>query len=165
MDFLFLDIDGVLTHYEYQKKLNASGKKCTCEPQIDPDAVKRLQKLVQYFPELKIVISSVWRLYPKGMERLKQLFEEVNILNNVVGRTPHLLLKDNKYHTCRGDEIQNFLDSYLKAHQPKPLEKVHIAILDDKDDMKHLKPYLVRTSLLGARIHGGKIKRSYYSII
>lgn len=132
MKILFLDIDGVLNsrHFFLKQKNNLS----ISENAIDPIAVDILNKIVM-LTSCDIVISSTWRLpylWDNKIEDLFALLKNVGIKANFVGITP-----DSNY-TCRGDEIQAWLDKNQNIDS--------FVIIDDNNDMNHLQHFLVQTS-------------------
>lgn len=125
MKVLFLDVDGVL---------NRCGKSAQGleQPQIEElDRVLRVTGAV-------VVLSSTWRKFEVScMPRLRALFAERGWL--MVGKTPVL---DRWNGTCyeaveRGMEIQAWLDKHPEVER--------FAIVDDCEDMAHLRERLVRT--------------------
>ena len=76
MKVLFLDIDGVLNSVEFsQKQVRRSLLADTS--QIDPVACSKINNLVKTVPDLKIVISSTWRLYPNSMKFLEEHHHQI----------------------------------------------------------------------------------------
>lgn len=134
MNYIFLDIDGVLNCRDYiienREKLAS----------IDEGRLKILSSLCQEFNCL-IILSSSWRstlkddLSPKqdyvtyfdGTSEISRgkymcdLFKQYNI--TLVGKTPCY-----STHETRGDEILYYVNKYLNFPQDK------FIILDDEDD-------------------------------
>ena len=138
MKIVMLDIDGVLNSGAFVKaqgwQTHHADYLCRrWEKMIDPVAVGRLNRLLEV-TKAKIVVSSSWRVGLTQIE-LEQLFRNVGVKGEVYGYTPTRV--ENR--KGRGDEIQ----AWLTMMQP---EKFAFVILDDGDDMLHLKPYLVRTN-------------------
>ena len=132
MKIIFLDIDGVLNCHQTFRN-----KKSTYEynelDDIDPENVKHLNKILSE-TNANIVISSSWRLH-KNIHELKFLAEQVNVDPlRIIDKTPDL----SKVSYERGYEIQKWLDGH------KDIEK--FVILDDDEDMLHLKKFLIKTS-------------------
>jgi hypothetical protein len=140
MKLIFLDIDGVLNSVTYAKARYRAGE--TGWDQIDPAAITRLNRAVEY-SGAKIVISSSWR---KGFHFMVQrgakeadlgewLRESKGLRADVIGMTPEQVRVEGR-RSYRGDEIQAYLDGL--PEQPEA-----VAILDDDSDMLHLYPWLV----------------------
>lgn len=85
LNILFLDIDGVLNYLTQDGNNSYNGRFRTGE-EIEPKLVKKLNKVFQEIPNLKIVISSSWR---GDMKRtiwaLK--FAGFEYIENIIGRT------------------------------------------------------------------------------
>jgi hypothetical protein len=112
---IFLDIDGVLVHLEY----NPSARRLRQD--FDPKCVAVLNRLVKE-TGAKIVISSTWRhLYP--LAKLRDIFEEAGFTGEIIGVTPIII--------NRGDEI-------LKWIQDNNYEG-HYLVIDD--DVFDIEPY------------------------
>lgn len=111
MKVIFLDIDGVLNMY---------GASCSTfmKPygqHIEPHLVTRLNYVLENVNDLKIVISSSWRLNMKDLE--KQIKEQgFKYWERVVGRTPT--------REARGLEILDWLSD-------KDIEKY--LVIDDEN--------------------------------
>lgn len=151
MRVLFLDIDGVLvtgasmrywhwygTHDKNGRKLG--GKRRRKLPNngysgqtFDPICANNFRVLLELLPEdVKIVISSTWRMGRDTIEELKEILDHEHIdSSRVIGRT------GSDDSGIRGREIQ----AWLNLHP----EVTDFLILDDDRDMEHLKPRLVRT--------------------
>jgi hypothetical protein len=140
MKVLFLDIDGVLNSTQGVEwhRLQRKIKGCIW---IDheffcPIAVNNLKLIMRKLPHLKIVISSSWRECHVFDELKKLLHDYCDIEpSRIIGKTPRL------YDEQRGTEIQKWLDDNGAEHGV-----THFVILDDNDDMVHLKPCLVQTN-------------------
>lgn len=101
---------------------------------IDPKNVLVLNYLLQRNPDVKIVISSTWRL-PIKTEFLKVKGWLEDIINApIIGCTPHL-------DVDRGLEIYEWLKDPLHESVDS------ILILDDNSDMDPLYPFLTQTDL------------------
>lgn len=130
---IFLDIDGVLNSHDWWKRRPEKGDRPHNE--IDPDAVARLQRLVDE-TGASIVISSTWRLLHKKPV-LQMLLNAKGLKTLISGVTPAIPNKE------RGDEIQRWLD--MANLLPAAQRPVSIVILDDDSDMAHLAPWHVKT--------------------
>lgn len=117
---IFLDIDGVLN---------------VCYPERDqygsrfhPHFEENLKRLIDK-TGAKIVISSSWR--SDGLEVMIEMWKYRNLPGEVVGITcseEHIKKILNKDKVVRGDEIQEFLDTYKD-------DISNYVILDDDCDM------------------------------
>jgi len=106
-----------------------------------PIALSNVEELVRRVPDLKIVVSSTWRL-GETVESLKKiLFPAKLVADAVISVTPRLA-----WGIERGLEIQDWLDRHP--------EVTRFVIVDDDDDMAHLKHRLVLTDAL----HGFQYK-------
>jgi histidinol phosphatase-like enzyme len=128
MNILFLDIDGVLNHTK-TKDRTPSGFYG-----LDDDKVSLL-KTVTEKTNCKIVLSSTWRKKSDMIDYIKSKGIEIFDI------TPNLeKLRGFTYISPeRGLEI----DDWLKNCNIKVKKFV---IVDDDDDMAHLKEYLVQTN-------------------
>ena len=148
MKILFLDIDGVLNskqafkfwhHHRDQKRWENGLEhyKGTLfqylAQEFCPICLSNLEWIMREVEDLRIVVSSTWRL-GKTVEMLKEIFEFSPIIANaILDKTPRL--EDR----IRGHEIQEWLDEQAFAR----IEK--FVIVDDDSDMDHLMDRLVKT--------------------
>lgn len=114
MNYLFLDIDGVLNNKTYLLK-QVKKRKRQNQPQkfysvIDKHAVKLLAKAYKKH-RIKIILSSSWRfgwdINCKHITELKNIFKKYNI--NVSG-----FISFDRALT-RGEQIQLYIDTFLAA--------------------------------------------------
>lgn len=99
-----------------------------------PIALSNVEELVRRVPDLKIVVSSTWRL-GETVESLQLILKPAKLVSDaVIDVTPRIAL------TPRGNEIQAWLDGHP--------EVTEFVIIDDDCDMLHLKEHLVHTSSL-----------------
>lgn len=128
MNYLFLDIDGVLNSYSGLIKRGGQGL-----VGIFDEHEEVLDWVLQKMPDLKIVISSTWRI-SKSLDDFKyNLFSYTRIGNAVIGITPKLR------GVQRGDEIQRWLNE-----NASPTDRY--VILDDDNDMGDISHRLVQTN-------------------
>ena len=150
MKVLFLDFDGVLnsrqsqTFWEkrrdqqfWENQMYSSWEGSLKEylaNEFCPIALSNIEELVDRVPDLRVVISSTWRL-GETVETLKKILSPANHLATaVIDVTPSL-------RGSRGTEIQAWLD----AHP----EVTHYVIVDDDPDMlESQKQNFVKTSSL-----------------
>ncbi len=138
---IFLDIDGVLVTEAsmcYWNREIEAGHPFACEccgpdQRFDPICASNFHILQELLPEdVRIVLSSTWRLGRNSLAEVKELFDHRDIdSSRVVDRTPELGT------TIRGEEIQQWLSDHP--------EVIDFRILDDDTDMAHLHRSLVRT--------------------
>ena len=85
LNLLFLDIDGVLNYLTQDGNNSYNGRFRTGE-EIEPKLVKKLNKIFEEIPNLKIVISSSWR---GSMKRTiwALRFAGFEYIENIISRT------------------------------------------------------------------------------
>jgi hypothetical protein len=131
MKIIFLDIDGVLNNLDSLRfprtRIKTSRHSYTA---AHPSCVQALNQITDS-TGARIVISSTWRGI--GLEVLFEIFHQWGIAGLTVGYTP---LWDRAFE--RGDEIANWLSRHLEVES--------FVILDDGDDMGHLRHRLVQTN-------------------
>lgn len=133
LEVLFLDIDGVLNSASsavYYNRLWKNGNKVRkgyAKENFDLMAVSNLRNILETFPNLKIVVSSTWRL--SGYEKVK---EDLFFINpkRIIDITP----ATRRSH--RGTEI----GMWLKGKKVK-----RYVILDDDSDMGWRCIHLIQT--------------------
>ena len=142
LNLLFLDIDGVLNFASGDLNNSYNGRFLNGE-EIEPKLVKNLNKIFEEIPNLKIVISSSWRVnMKKTIWALK--FAGFNYIENIIGKTDFgkpitkktFVGKDikldppyNVLNNTRGEQILKwFLDNPGIAKKLK-----NFIIIDDED--------------------------------
>lgn len=111
---LFLDIDGVLNSL-------GSAKKFGTFEVLDVEAVRLLRRVTEKH-QAEIVITSLWRIGSRWLERINTALAKAGWENPpIIDRTPDMSGQ------IRGKEIQAWLDA-------NPTES--FVIIDDEDDMK-----------------------------
>ena len=133
MKVVFVDFDGVLNSFASHRL--ASGETFSAA------ACGNLNVILEAVPELKIVVSSAWRIW--GLEKMREILEKNGIdKSRVIDITG-----DEK--GSRGYQIQCWLDRNPGV--------TNIVILDDDSDMDHLMNKLVKTnSFIGLTETGAK---------
>ena len=129
MRLLFLDIDGVLNSQTW------GGQHERWFEILDPEAVAQLRRVVDALPDLRIVVSSAWRIGRSLTDLRAHLVKcgmDPAIESRIIDRTPSL-----PGQRIRGDEIRTWL-GYCTGYQS-------FAIVDDGADMGELAPRLVQT--------------------
>lgn len=147
MKVLFLDFDGVLNSHQsatfwHNKRDQSKWEnemyrdwpgtlKEYIAQEFCPIAMSNVEELIRRVPDLKIVVSSTWRL-GETVETLKKILHPSKIIGDaIIGVTPRFGGEP------RGAEIQDWLTRHP--------EVTKFVIVDDNDDMIHLKPNLVNT--------------------
>lgn len=148
MKILFLDFDGVLnsmqsrifwenikdqTAFEEQMKTYSGGILEMIAMEFCPICLSNMDELIRRNPDLKIVISSSWRM-SRSVEELKELFKSELISSRMIDKT-------DSFSNIRGEEIQKWLDEHP--------EVTHYVIVDDDSTMtEQQKDNFVKTSPL-----------------
>lgn len=116
MNYIFLDIDGVLNNKRHYKKQHKKygGRFCCENMPFNPRSIKNLRKIIDK-TNSKIVLSSSWRRIEKCMTVLKARLIEYGI--KIYSITPFI-------DGCRGKEILKWCEENLK-------ENDKILIIDD----------------------------------
>ena len=145
MTIIFLDIDGVLnSNLWYYKRMSQNIEKDYPLSEFDPDAIKRLNKILLE-TGAKIVVSSSWRSGHTN-ETMQKLLTDVGVIGEVVGLTPSFRGMITDYTTPRGCEIDWWLKkeglfqriNWSEEKQMEFIEKAKVKnyiILDDDSDM------------------------------
>jgi hypothetical protein len=136
---LFLDIDGVLNGHQ-----TSDSGYCG----IDPQCARRLNKVLNTYPDLKIVISSSWRYLIHTGQMTLEGFESLLLTHGVLcrGRIMGVTRRDHKeWETdLRINQINDFLGGFYIIDNFKWL------ILDDIDiDIVPVKEHLKIDGLTG----------------
>jgi hypothetical protein len=156
MKILFLDFDGVLNSYQSATFWHTRRDQMKWENEMYRDwpgtlkeyiaqefcpiALSNVEELCRRELDLRIVVSSTWRM-GETVETLKEILKPSKIVcDRLIGTTP-IIYKDN-HEVPRGIEIQHWLDNYEFKDQI-----TGFAILDDDGDMEHLMNKLVQTDV------------------
>lgn len=153
---IFLDVDGVLNcdatfarePSEHTKNLP---KNCPEEERLfarmkdmlEPEMVERFNSLVER-SGAEVVVSSSWRLHFESFERLRFFFEAIGgiVPGKIIAMTPRVYPGMRFSESpLRGKQIQAYLDENHNGE-----DDLRIVILDDNDEMAHLRPRFVRTN-------------------
>lgn len=133
MKVIFLDIDGVMNNTPFIVKTQHGEGFDAYMKKFEPGCIKNLNKILGAVPDVKIVVSSSWRMYYKTNSSLRRLLMENDIdAGRLIGATP----KRGIHPDVRGNEIRHWL-------RENPVES--FVILDDDSDMLELLPRLVQT--------------------
>lgn len=146
MKVLFLDFDGVLNSHqsatfwhnkrdqakwenELYKEWQGSLKEYLAQ-EFCPIALSNVEELVRRIPDLKIVVSSTWRL-GETVETLKKILHPAKLVSDaIIDVTPYI-----GFSKPRGQEIQLWLDKHPDV--------TNFVIVDDDGDMEHLMSWLI----------------------
>lgn len=149
MRVLFLDFDGVLNSHQsavfwhhFRNKFN--------EFYVDgvefcPIAVSNLEELLRRVPDLKIVISSSWRLGETIDTINGKFFKNSDLIQSrIIGIT-------ESFSQTRGDEIEKYLTEHT--------EIIDYVILDDDRDMLYnQRNNFINTSALHGFTYGDMLQ-------
>lgn len=132
MNIIFCDVDGVLNSICHLKEVYylTGVPHSNYEYPFDEKCLNNLKLLVD--DNTRIVITSKWRKYIEGINRLMEELKKYGLDRHVIGYTPILF-------TIRGEEIKSFIEN-------TDINIEHFVILDDDSDMGDLIPYLVKTN-------------------
>lgn len=150
MKVMFLDFDGVINSHQSATFWHNKRDQATWENEMYsswpgtlkeyiahefcPIALSNVEELVRRVPDLKIVVSSTWRV-GETVETLKEILKPSQLICD------RIIDKTDSFSNVRGNEIQRWLD----AHP----EVTHYVILDDDSDMlDSQKKNFVKTSSL-----------------
>jgi HAD domain in Swiss Army Knife RNA repair proteins len=138
MKILFLDFDGVLNSTEFCRRVSQPGI-----IGLDRLAILKVNEIIRR-TDCKIVVSSVHR-YGKTVPELQRRLSRLGLVSKtIIDKTPEP--RDGRE---RGLEIQEWLDfgrwAYAARVKISPEIKSFV-ILDDDQDMAHLRHRLVQTS-------------------
>ena len=117
MNYIFLDVDGVLNSHNHQLEMfyiNGYLREKFDVP-FDWNALENFNKLVVE-TDSNIVLSSTWRLYERGEKLIREILRFYNIEDRLIGRTT------NMPYQSRSREILDYLYRY-------PCD--HLVVLDD----------------------------------
>jgi hypothetical protein len=133
MKIIFLDIDGVMNNLESLRfpRTKIDGSKHSYST-AHPSCIEALNHLIAE-TEAWIVVSSTWRGI--GVKMLRKIFSAWGIKGKTIGRTP-----DKGSSLWERPERGLEIAAWLKAHP----DVESFVILDDGDDMAHLKQHLVQ---------------------
>lgn len=117
---VFLDMDGVINSSNREYKVIR-------EPKLhQKELINNLNGLSE-IPDIKIVLTSVWRRKFNTPEKVNELFKTIGINLECIGVTPSLA-----HGTCRGDEIQQWVVDNIGNDYWR---YINYAIIDDDSDM------------------------------
>lgn len=143
MKVIFLDFDGVLNSYFYQRDMIPG----TLADELDPAAIEVLNEVLTEVPDVKIVISSSWRKI-FGFKELVTILSArgFQFPQSVIGVTPDGWdswdslsgLGEKPSRIPRGVEIRAWLDINPEVE--------HFVIIDDEGDMDGVADHLLKVN-------------------
>lgn len=127
LNFLFLDVDGVLNTYQSINKYGID--------QIDDDKLDLLRNIV-FATDVRIVLSSYWRLDPYNYSLVERALAGKGL--SIHSKTPYLPADG----FARWEEIiswiateDDFIDSYHSwPNHPTIAKDSKIVVIDDRED-------------------------------
>lgn len=147
MKIAFLDIDGVFNSEQYacsdEYKAETAGMSdahimlIAHHLHLDPKAILLFNDLVER-SGCKVVLSSTWR-EKYTVDEMNNMLAGRGATFKIIDRTPKIIGKFSEV-IPRGKEINEYLNSLKEVPES-------FVIIDDYDDMLHLKPFLVRTNV------------------
>ena len=156
---MFLDFDGVLNSHQsatfwhnkrdqskWENEMYSSWQGTLKEyiaHEFCPIAMSNMEELCRRVPDLKIVISSTWRL-GETVDTLKKILHVApQIADKIIGVTPAGL------KTSRGEEINEWMNRNIHLN----IEE-YVIVDDDSDMMPHQIEHFVNTSELHGFLYG-----------
>lgn len=94
MRVIFLDFDGVLNTEKYQAQLRAEGRPGWDDfgMLFDPEAVANLKRILDSVPDVRIVVSSSWKV--NGIDELRLMWAERGLSGTLHDVTPTVFCED-----------------------------------------------------------------------
>lgn len=159
MKVLFLDFDGVLNSHQsatfwhnkrdqskWENEMYSSWHGTLKEyiaHEFCPIAMSNMEEICRRVPELKIVISSTWRI-GETVETLKKILQPSSLIaDKIIGTTPISL------NMSRGEEINEWMNRNIHLD----IEEF-VIVDDDRDMMPHQMEHFVNTSALHGFTYG-----------
>lgn len=134
MNIIFLDRDETLISLRYIEKLYHENNGDCMSEMLDPECVDNVKKIINA-TNAGIVLTTHSSI-STTMEEFKAEYNGIGygLGEYIIGKTPKII--GCKY---RGIEIQQWLDLFGHKYE-------NFVILDDDNDMAHLKPYLIQVN-------------------
>jgi len=162
MKVIFLDFDGVLNSLQSAQFWNNKRDQSKWEKEMYsswlgtikeyiahefcPIALSNMEELVRRAPEVKIVVSSTWRI-GETVESLKKILSPSKLVSDaIIDVTPQFRWRGGE-ETSRGHEINDWLD-----HHPEVTN--YVIIDDDRDILGSQLENFVNTSALHGFLYG-----------
>lgn len=150
MNYIFLDIDGVLNSQKYILKTNKKKNTPRIEHHFDQRAIKRLSKICKK-NHAQIVLSSSWRCgFDDKMEpnqedvyssKLNEYFKKYNI--RIIGRT-------TLEHMDRGAQINKYIREHLRYAD-------NYLVIDD--EIKDIVVYIAKDKVIKTNFKTGLLHK------
>jgi hypothetical protein len=150
MKVLFLDFDGVLNSHQSAVFWHSKRDQTKWETEMYSDwggslkeyiahefcpiALSNMDFLCSRNPDLKVVVSSTWRIGETVDSLKKILYPAKHVANAIIDVTPH-------FSRHRGEEIQRWLDEHPEVTN-------YVIVDDDRDMLDSQKEHFVNTSEL-----------------
>lgn len=150
MKILFLDVDGVLNSHQSATFWHSRRNQAEWENnmyrdwpgtlkeylamEFCPIALSNVEELIRREPDLKIVVSSTWRL-GETVETLRKIFSPSKLIADAI------IDKTASFSRMRGNEIQRWLDEHPEVTR-------YVILDDDSDMLESQKNNFVNTSEL-----------------
>jgi hypothetical protein len=119
--------------FEEQMKTSSGGILEQIAMEFCPICLSNMEELIRRTPDLKIVVSSSWRV-SRSVEELKDLFKSKIISSIMIDKT-------ESFSNTRGEEIQRWLDEHPEVTQ-------YVIVDDDSTMTERQKENFVKTSPL-----------------
>jgi len=166
MKVLFLDFDGVLNSHQsctfwhnkrdqskWENEMYSSWTGTLKEylaHEFCPIALSNMEELCRRIPELKIVVSSTWRL-GETVESLKKILAPAKLVSDaIIDVTPHFRWRGGD-EVNRGHEIKHWLDAHPEVTD-------YVIVDDDRDMLESQLSNFVNTSELHGFMHGDMLQ-------
>jgi tRNA A37 N6-isopentenylltransferase MiaA len=125
MKVIFLDIDGVLNCSKTLERFHGCFG-------LDKELVVRMNYVKCCVSDLKIVLSSTWRILPENKEEVERHLE---IYDTTCKRW---FDREHEHHSTRGEEIQEWLNRHPEVEK-------YVILDDDTDMLPEQLPHFFRT--------------------
>lgn len=146
MKVIFLDFDGVINSFRTAIVHNVFPVELPEDTHLfDPVAIRMIRRLFMLDDDIKVVVSSTWRLHEPIDELSKLLgFQVYSVTPDIIPATG--MYESNNNIPMRGEQIEDWL--YRASH--KGVKVTHYCIIDDDvDDMlEQQRPHIVQTSMM-----------------
>lgn len=135
MKVIFLDIDGVLNSQQsciywnrrYKEGTHSVANGCMT---LCPIACSNLQYVLEKLPDIKMILSSTWRLSDTWKEDLLNASIPQSILSKIIDVT------SKKFSSSRGEEIRMYLNEHSEVEDFVIIDDVHWDMGEFRDDTR-----------------------------
>ena len=118
---IFCDIDGVLNNAPFLQRSHdvwlktpspaktfREADRFRMKQELSPDNIKNLEKILKEIPDLRIVLSSTWRL-SYDLEDIKTVLKKFGIFKyKIIGKTPHKMSMERCHEILSWLQYNNF---------------------------------------------------------